>query len=241
LGLFKEVARGISLAPQARLDPDNDLDRIRKVILDLVLSPVNNPGLGGAGGSAVDTEGDGSLADDFTRAAAWVLSQDTYTFGAMWPAVEELLSNQRVSPRPIQNDVRWHGFVEWATFLGLGWASSGANINLDPAASIKWALRDIFGKQQEMKQDTFLQRLAEEIPVIDGGKYRLTIESTIGRPWRSAVPNELSPSLSAAMNHLEAGGVLRLEQRSDAPATALVGRDGRVMRRFSHVLLGKAS
>jgi hypothetical protein len=241
LGFFKESGRGISLVPQARLDPETDLERLRKVVLNLVLAPENNPGFEGLGGGVERTEGDGSLADDFTRAAAWVLSQDTYAFGAKWPAVEELLNNQRVTPKAIVNDVRWQGFVEWATFLGLGWPSSGANINLDPAASVQWALGDIFGKQQELRQDLFLQKLAEELPVVDGGRYRTVVEGTIGRPWRSSLPNEISPSLSTALTHLEAGGAIRLENRSDAPAATLLGREGHAARRFSHVLLGRAS
>jgi hypothetical protein len=241
LGFFKESGRGISLTPQARLDPETDLDRLRKVVLNLLLAPENNPGLEGPGDGAERAEGEGSLAEDFTRAAAWVLCQDTYSFGAKWPAVEELLSNQRVAPKAIVNDVRWHGFVEWATFLGLGWASSGANINLDPAASVEWTLDDVFGKQQELKQDHFLQRLAEELPVVDGGRYRKIVEGTIGKPWRSSAPNEVSPSLSTALTHLEARSAIRLEPRADAAAASLVGRDGRVTRRFSHVLLGRAS
>jgi hypothetical protein len=210
------------------------------VILDLVLATENNPGFGGAGGGAESADGDGSLADDFTRAAAWVLSQDTYAFGARWPAVEELMSNQKVAPKAIVNDVRWQGFVEWATFLGLGWTSSGATINLDPAASVDWALGDVFGKQRELSQEHFLHRLAEEIPVVDGGRYRTIVEGTIGKPWRSLAPNEVSPSLSTALTHLEARGAIRLESRADAAAASLIGRDG-LMRRFSHVLHGRAS
>lgn len=241
LGFFKDTAKGIALAPVARLDPEADLDRLRKVILDFVLAPENNPGLGSAGEDAGHTEGEGSLAEDFTRAAAWVLTQDTYTFESNWSAVQELLATQRVNPRPFANDTRWNGFVEWATFLGLGWASSGSTLNLDPAASVGWALGAVFGKEHELGQEVFLERLAKDLPVVDGGRYQLTVEDTVGRPWRTPKPHEISPSLSVALTHLEATGAIRLEHRSDASIAILIGHDASATRQFSHVLRGRAA
>lgn len=239
LGFFKDTARGVALAQIARLDPEADLDRLRKVILDLVLAPKNNPGFGGDGSGTERSEGEGSLAEDFTRAAAWVLSQDPYTFDSKWPAVEALLLTQQVTPKAIVNDVRWQGFVEWSTFLGLGWASSGTNLNLDPAASVGWALGAVFDRDHELGQKSFLDRLAEELPVVDGGRYRQAVEETVGRHWRALKPHEISPSLSAALTHLEATGAIRLEHRSDASIATLIGHDQRAMRQFSHVVRGR--
>jgi hypothetical protein len=97
-------------------------------------------------------------------------------------------------------------------------------------------LADLFVDDIELPQADFFTRLADCLPIIDGGRYRLEVEAQIARSWRNQRSNEVSPSLSAALLTLEAAGILRLETRSDAQTRILLGRAGREIRPISHAI-----
>ncbi len=243
LGVFVEDGGRTALhAEIAGMAPD-DLDSLRAALLRIVLSPQNTPLLLEARGETEEDEGEErSLASDLVRAAAWVLAQDPYGFTAKYRDVDRLQSEQKAEPRPFANDTRWAGFVEWAPFLGLGWAAFRVGLVPDPAFAVRYSLTSIFSDAAELEQEAFLARLADTLPVVDGGRYRLTVEKQVERPWRKARAHEISSSLSLALLHLEAAGDIRLEARSDAPQKVLLGRDNRELRRVSHVVrLGAVS
>lgn len=233
LGFFREIDGIVQLSQPVADVACDDLDGLRKAILRLVLAPENNPAF------VMDDEEDyeASKASDCTRAIAWTLAQDPYVFPAKYKGgVESLQDAQGVKPRPFANDTRWAGFAEWATFLGIGWSSTRTSFVPDPAFAVRSALQDVFGDSNEISQADFLARLADLLPVIDGGRYRVAVESQIARQWRDPLTTEISPSLSAALLRLEASGELRIEARSDAPQRTLRGRLGRELRPVSHLV-----
>lgn len=155
--------------------------------------------------------------------------------------MEQLQSSQGVEPTPFVNDTRWFGFSEWATFLGAAFTSGKFGLVPNPSFAVRTALDEVFGTVDELAQAEFFTRLADALPVIDGGRYRAVVEAQTARPWRTHRSNEVSPSLSAALLTLEASRVLRLEMRSDATTRVLLGRAGRELRSISHVVrLGAA-
>lgn len=233
LGFFADVDGSLQLNPAiADIAPD-DMSALRAAILKLVLATENNPAF--AAGDEDDSEG--SKASDCTRALAWTLAQDPYTFPAKYKAgVEVLQDEQGVRPRPFANDTRWAGFSEWATFLGAGWPTTKINFVLDPAFAVRTALNDVFRDAGELSQADFFSRLAEALPIVDGGRYRVAVESQIGHRWREQLATEISPSLSTALLTLEANDELRIEARSDAPQRMLLGHAGRELRPVSHLV-----
>lgn len=238
LGFFSTDAEGvITLSSTIATIPANQTERLRAAILKLVLAPENNPAFSAAQGD----DQEGSRASDATRALAWVLAQDPYTFPSRYPDVERLRSSQGVEPTPFVNDTRWGGFAEWAGFLGAAFTAAKVGLVPNPSFAVQTALDEVFGNADELPQADFFARLADAIPVIDGGRYRAAVEAQTSRPWRTHRPNEVSPSLSAGLLTLEAARVLRLEMRSDAPTRVLLGRAGRELRPISHcVRLGVA-
>ncbi len=230
LGLFIESDGVVRVAPSAATVGLDDVDGLRALMLEVVLSERNNPQLRL---DALEHGDDPSLAGDFTRALCWTLAQDVYVFEPTHLGVEALQAAQRVKPTPFVNDTRWQGFVEWAGFLGFMWSTPRPMIN--PAAAIRWVLPSLFGAQPTLTQDQFLGRLAARLPVLDGGSYRELVERSIGAAPRTPKENDLSISLSAALLQLEASGALRLEARSDAPTRTMTGRRGIELRSFSHV------
>jgi hypothetical protein len=232
LGFFREVDGQLELHTDIAAVELNDLDGLRAAIVRLVLAPENNPVLTD---SADDNEN--SKASDYAYAAAWALMQDPYSFPAKYRGgVETLQASQGVDPPPFSNDTRWAGFAEWAVFLGVGWSAPKIGLVLNPAFAVRVALTYVFADASELAQDFFLTRLADAVPIIDGGRYQLAVKSQTARPWQVERTNHISPCLSAAMMTLEAQGDLRLEFRSDAPQRMLLGRGGRDLRPVSHII-----
>src|SRR5882672_4140 len=232
LGFFADIDGVVSLNPGVANIARDDLMGLRTAILRLILAPENNPAF-----LESDEDYDASKASDCTRAIAWTLAQDPYAFPAKYKGgVESLQDAQGVNPRPFVNDTRWAGFAEWATFLCIGWSSTRSSFVPDPAVALRSTLHDVFAELTEMPQADFFGGLADALPVVDGGRYRVAVESQIARQWRDSRATEISPSLSAALLRLEASGELRIEARSDAPQRMLLGRGGSPLRAVSHVM-----
>lgn len=229
LGFFVEDDGRVKLDARIASIPATDSDSLRAAILRMVLAPENNPGILEAG-----SEAEASKSTDCTRAVSWALAQEVYAFPASYKGVESLQRDQGVQPRIFTNDTRWQGFSEWAVFLGVGCAATRLPFIPSPVGAVRSLLGDVFGDANELSQAEFFRRLAITLPVVDGGTYRSAVEAQIERPWRKQLANEISPSLSAALLTLEAGGVLRLELRSDAPGRTLLGRGARELRTVSH-------
>jgi len=227
LGFFNEEAGLIGLSPAIASVRADDFNSFRSAVLRLLLLPGNNPAV-----QEVDAES--PKASDCTRAIAWALAQDVYGFPLAYRGAESLQHDQNVQPRIFINDTRWGGFVEWAVFLGIGYKAAKLAFVPCPAFAVSTALSDVFSDGSELQQSEFFDRLAANLPVVDGGSYRQAVEGQIEKPWRTQLTNEVSLSLSAALLSLEAQGVLRIEMRSDAPNRMLLGRGGRELRSVSH-------
>jgi hypothetical protein len=237
LGFFTDIDGVVHLSAAIAAIASDDMAMLRTTILRLVLSMQNNPAF-------TDNEDDyeASKASDCTRAMAWTLAQDPYTFPTKYKGgVEALQDSQGIKPRPFANDTRWAGFSEWASFLGIGCPSTRTGFVPAPAFAVRFALDDVFLETREIPQTEFFARLAQVLPVIDGGRYRVSVESQIARRWRESAATEISPSLSAALLMLEANGELRIEARSDAPQRMLLGRSGRDLRPVSHLVRSETS
>ena len=107
---------------------------------------------------------------------------------------------------------------------------------IDPTIAVADSLREVFGKDKELPQEQFFSRLAEILPVVDGGEYRLKVEEKINQSnWKPPKPSEVSTSLSRALSRLHDRGDVLLDDRSDASKRTLIGRNNRVLRDVSHV------
>jgi len=236
LGFFSESEGKISLSDAIAPIPLEDLDGLRAAVLRLILLPDNNAAL--LSGDVDDNEG--SRAVDCTRAFAWALAQDPYTFPSSYEGGEELQNDQGVLPKVFVNSTRWNGFVEWAVFVGTAWRTSRTVVP-SPAFALRSVLGEVFDGSAELSEHDFFGRLAAILPILDGGTYRTTVEGQIARPWRVPLSHDVSSSLSAALLTLEHEGALRLEARSDAPARSLLSPGGVESRPLSHLVrLGAA-
>jgi hypothetical protein len=208
-----------------------DPQGVRTAILRLVFSKRNNSTLLSA---QSEDEAEFSGASDLTRALAWMLIQDPFSFPNTLEEAESLQSRQGIEPKPFVNDTRWIGFKEWSVFLGMA-IVAGGRLTPNPALALSCFLQGIVNGRSELSQEEFLEEVAATLPVLDDGYLRRTVEGEIKNPWSIMAPTDLSPSLSMALLTLETQQVLRLEMRSDAPSRTLLGAQSRVFRSFSHV------
>ena len=221
----------LMLAPSIASVRIDDSVTLRTEILRLIFLEKNNATL-------LLDEPDEDLPSgsaDLSRALAWSLMQDPFTFPKTLHSVETLQGQQGISPRAFANDTRWSGFQEWAVFLGMA-VGSGKGITPNPALALSGFLDEIRGSSVELPQGVFLQRASELIPVLDGGALRRKVEGSVKTSWTVLNPSDISPSLSAALLTLEASRRIRFESKSDAPEKNLLGRGARLMRPFSHIV-----
>jgi hypothetical protein len=233
---FFTVREGVvSLSPEIEGIEADDMSGLRSALLKLVLQPMNNPALVPTADDE-DEKAESTLASDFSLAASWALAQDPFDFRGPHPAVEARLNKQRVAIRLFSNNTRWNGFEEWAYFLGVGFRTAKVGLVMNPYFAVLSVLDQVFDGAMELPHDQFMTRLAEALPVIEGGRYRRVVDDATSLPWRTIRDNEVSPSVSAALQTLVERKVIKLEPRSDAPQRMLLGRDGRDGYTFSHIV-----
>lgn len=213
LGMFEGTETGVSIHPDVRKD-ERKLDALPSLARRLVLREENNRELWAS---------QEALAADFTRATCWLLTQNVWTEKLSgWGEAELLLKKQTQNSEIwIQNDTRWNGLKTWTRFLGFGWTTGKSTLVVDPTESILATLPLIFGKRKTMAAPEFMSALAEELPVLDGGRYREEIEvrlteKTGPETWRPPQKGQISTSLSRALSRAIASGVLSVETRADA-------------------------
>lgn len=251
IGFFVQAddsKKTISLAPDFK-EPSlesKDPAPLRTALRRLVFSPTNNTNILA---EEPDSKITGQCAD-LTRGTCWVLAQDSYKFrGGTGKEVDALVKEQvSIPPLPFQNESRWPAYHDdYAPFLGLGWLSpvkGSVELVSDPAQAVLDEVPDIFADASELPINRFLERLATQLPVIDGGVYRQQVEEHLRKQdvWKPCASHEVSTSLSRALIRLEESGVLQLPARSDAPEVrVLLGKENTALQRVSHVVWTRAS
>lgn len=234
LGLFIEDRdQRLTLHPDVEKLPSHGLDEVRAlgpVLRSLLLAPSNNEQLNVPGGE---------FAADITLALSWALAQDIYAIsGRSYKGVVAPLELSQFGisdPYPFRNDSRWPGFKAWAPLIGFGWLDK-SEIVIDPTVAVRQALPVVFGNHEKLAIEEFLTRVADSVPVLDGGAYRNKVEARLETSWRSTRDHEISVSLSMALKRLHETKEVDLKSLADAPKRTLLGRGHRELEQVSHVV-----
>jgi hypothetical protein len=209
--------------------PQSELvSTVQRAARKCVLAPENNANLW-----AVEN----AKAADLTRSLCLLLAQDVYRTG--FGDLERLENEQVVNSelRLVRNDTRLNGLKKWSHFLGF--VRQGSAEDIDPTAAVRGSIAQWMPPNETLSANDFIGRLAQDLPVLDGGAYRREVEDKLDRA-QLFVPaaGQLSSSLSRALLALRAAGELAWEPRSDAigEGYSLAGRDGpRPDTRFTHI------
>ena len=228
LKLFEEKPGGIVNIHTDILGSERKPENLRKIIRRLLLNPTNNPDLWAK---------EEARCADFTLALSWFLAQDAWTTEIVgWDQAQEIFRFQLPDGKVIfQNDTRWPSFKDWSSYLGFGWSPRmSRGITPDPTEAIRDVLPLVFRKQKILPAKDFIDRLSEELPVIDGGLYRKQIEAVLlsrddQHSWKALPIGQLSSSLSRGLIRLneDGDGILRYSLKADSPhRVMLTGREG---------------
>ncbi len=244
LGLFEEEGDKFRLAvePKRGESPHSFLDRLPVVCRRLALGTAQGNPLWPEGGR-VSEEGTG-LTADFCRGLAWSLSQDIYTLPSSYGELEDLITEQVKPGRFVfLNDTRWPGLRDWARFLGFA-TGDETSFFFDPTEAVRSELLEVATPGETLTAAEFIARLAERLPVLDTGSYRIEMQESL-RPekWTAPPAGYLSASLSFALRRLQRQGTVGLAMLSDAESRfTLTRQGGRAWDSFTHVsLMGKLS
>lgn len=199
---------------------------VRRAARKCALSAVNNDQLWAY---------EASRAADFTRALSLLLAQDIYRTGFADLERCEIDQVSESNLRLLGNGTRTNGLKKWAHFLGFLRNTDGKEI--DPTVAVRESI-EWMPLGQRVQAHEFLARLASDLPVLDGGQYRLAVEEKLD-PSALVLPQgeQLSTSLSRALICLKADGTLGFEFLSDAASGMIFcGQNGpRVDVRYTHV------
>ena len=222
LGLFRVDTNTevLSLHRPPPIDMKSEADIVRAVRMEaryVALSEANNGDLWAR---------EEARAADLTRSLAWLLALDVYRQGG-----DNLfaLANDHIRETGLtlmQNESRLSGLRSWGHFLGFI-RHPRAN-EIDPTVAILEVLPDCIGPGDEMPARDLIERLAQALPVIDGGRYR---QAVLDRLRDNALPplqvSQLSTSLSRALHCLMVNQTLHFKSLSDVGSSiTLTGRDG---------------
>lgn len=179
------------------------------------------------------------VTGDFVRGASWVLAQNIYDFPTTQEDVERIALKQCVTKKILVNHTRWTGLMRWMPYLGLATGEDSASFQIDPTAAIKAVLPSVFAGDSRLTAKDFIMNLADQLPVLDFGRYRQEVESKLNHEsWRQPAANHLSMSLSFALRRLMLDEVITLDGRADAGHSfSLTGRNERTWYGFESVSL----
>jgi hypothetical protein len=164
-------------------------------------------------------------------AIAWLLSQDSRrpirSSGAHVDLLLQQLGNVDALGFNMRNDQIFQNLIYWARYLGYaetiglranpssGGGNSANYVIADPTRAIRRVLPQIFTSTYELQISTFVERLAELLPVLEEGGARFELERRlIGTPRRSE--QHFSIATGLALTRLENEGILELRSESDA-------------------------
>ena len=236
LGLFEQKENLIQLNPsieKEKYTADSLTIELPSIALSLVCKSSNCMPLWG------DIGIQGSAAD-FIRGASWILAQDIYSIPSGWDEIYAITMRQSTNSTTIfQNNTRWPSTRYWMRYFGLLNGGDSAPFQVDPTHAVKNNLKNIFSGGKELSAENFLSSLSKYLPILDFGEFRKDVEANLNdRVWRRPGNNELSQSLSFALQRLDIMGVIRLQGKSDAKSSYwLTGKDYRQWRGFETVSL----
>jgi hypothetical protein len=136
-------------------------------------------------------------------------------------------------------DARVQNFAYWARYLGYTWfleLDGKTTFVPDPSAAIDRSIMRHLKGGGLLPIEQLLSFLAEHLPVLEGGRARLDVESLLPADRRPRLDQDgLSRSTSLALNRLAESGRLELRHESDSRSVVLNLLGG--ARPVSHVLI----
>jgi hypothetical protein len=214
LGLFIETENMISVLDRPSKVSTGVLQTLaftRRIACKYALSDENNQEFWAA---------EGARAADLTRTLAWMMAQDAFRtrFGDLERLESEQIENS--DRRLMQNSTRKTGVGYWAEFLGFSRQPGG---DIDPTVAVRDVLPEILGPGEGMSARDFVDRIAEQLPVLDGGRWQTAVLAEVSESALAPLQSgQVSTALSRALLCLRATGELLLQNRADTGSSIVL-------------------
>jgi len=205
------------------------LNNLTSLIRKIVFSRDNNQNL---------LSSEKSKSADFTSALSWMMSQQIFEEKTYL----ELMNTQIkvLEKRPIQNPTRYNRLTEYMHVLGFA-SGNENNFLIDPTQAIEEELYNVFDNQNILSFKEFIEKLAQEIPVLDHGIYRKEIEEHLRSDTLKKTDDlQLSSTLSFALLRLEQKEKILLQTKGDADVAFKLwnfSKEINIEKQFSHIEL----
>jgi len=165
---------------------------------------------------------DDKRVEPFFRAMTCLLAQQAFTFmgGAILESgksgnAQEAVNTWLPGDRSLNLSNELTVFLQYGDFLGFLEPFNNGYI-VDPTRAIEPCLDTVFGGEDKLSLMKFIARLSEEIPLLDGGRFRNLLEPLMQElGWHPQDKNRVSPALSHALVRLENTFRLRFDKASD--------------------------
>lgn len=191
---------------------------------------------------------DQALLDDrrvepFFRAMTCLLVQQGYTFMGGDPVLpgtngnaQEAVNRWLPGERGLNLTNELPIFLQYGDFFGF-LEPFGAGYIVDPTRAIVPYLEAMFSGESKLSLRVFIERLAEQIPLLDGGHFRCLLEPLMQElGWHPREAHQVSPALSHALVRLESAFRLRFEKASDDTTSMQLQLPGGAHRFVSEVV-----
>ena len=170
--------------------------------------------------TSTDTFLEGNSVEPFVRYITCLLAQDQYSFaggtrltvGSEGNLLAALSQYAQFKRYPNGNEASL--FLSWAQFLGFVEPDPQGYL-LDPTRAILPYLNRIFSSTSSMSVQTFLNTLAQYLPMFDQGRFVQDLAKCTVETVQPRSEFQLSAALSHALLRLELMKKIRLESKSD--------------------------
>lgn len=132
----------------------------------------------------------------------------------------------------------------YGLFLGFFEKLDKSHFTIDPTRLLKPFIQKVLSRDNArdwLSINEFLIALREEIPVVDGGEYRITVEKLIENKqseWTKPQSHQISASLSIALHRLKVDRTIKLDNKSDSESVMDMVLPGNTVEPISHIKLG---
>jgi len=181
---------------------------------------------------------EGNECEPLWRVLTCLMSLQQHSLGGKEPLTLGLITEkvQRWVPNETINNNTEKMVREYGRYLGFLELAPNQHYYTDPTRAIQCFLPQIFGEQKNLPIKIFMANMAEVMPMMDGGEFRVKIQEIMAeRGWSAPEGQNISTSTSLALRRLEISQKIQLITGSDDAASLLLQLPGGEIRPVSQV------
>lgn len=187
---------------------------------------------------------EGNECEPLWRVLACLMSLQQHSFMGTEPlSIADVAKNvHKWLPPGTVNSNSEKSPIEYGRYLGFLELAPDQNYYTDPTRAIQGFLPLIFGEQKTLPIKTFMANMAEVMPMMDGGEFRVKVQEMMAENgWSASESSNISTSTSLALRRLEISQQIQLIVGSDDAASLSLQLPGGETRPISQISLRESA